>query len=250
MLRSLRAELQKAHRRHDLTACLLIPAAVLLWAGYAAPDGGEDLNQAFHALFYSLPIMNTVLLPVGMSMLASRLWDVEVKGNFPKLLYTLQERRSLFAAKALLGTGEVVLIAALELAGVLGLGTLYGYGDFPPAGQLVYYFVCTCTVSLMLFFSELLLTILLANPLPALCTGITGALIGLFTGFLPPVVGYFVPWGYYIPLGSYILTSWDPDTRIAMYGTRPWNPLLLLWTAALGLFFFAITWRTIRQKEV
>lgn len=73
MLRSLRAELQKAHRRHDLTACLLIPAAVLLWAGYAAPDGGEDLNQAFHALFYSLPIMNTVLLPVGMSMLASRL---------------------------------------------------------------------------------------------------------------------------------------------------------------------------------
>lgn len=250
MLRSLYAELQKAKRRHDLAACLLIPVAVLVWAGYAAPDGGEALDKAFHALFYTLPVMNTVLMPVGMAVLASRLWDVEIKGNAPKLLYTLQSRRSLFAAKALLGTGEVLLIVALELAGALALGLHYGYLDFPPTVQLVYFFVCSCTVSLMLFFSELLLTILLANPLPALCAGITGALIGLFSGFMPPVVGYFVPWGYYIPLGSYILASWDPDTRIVVYGIRDFNLPLLLWTAALGLFFFLFTWRSIRQKEV
>lgn len=250
MLRSLYAELQKAKRRHDLAACLLIPAAVLVWAGYAAPDGAGDRDIAFHALFYTLPIMNTVLMPVGMAVLASRLWDVEVKGNALKLLYTLQSRRSLFIAKALLGTGEVLLIAALELAGALGLGIYYGYRDFPPACQLAYCLVCTCTVSLMLFFSELLLTILLANPLPALCTGITGALLGLFTGFLPPAVGYFVPWGYYIPLGSYILVSWDPDTRAVLYGTRAFNLLFLLWCAALSAFFFLFTWHTIRQKEV
>lgn len=250
MLRALYAELQKARRRHDLLACLLIPAATLVWAGYSAPGGTEDMAKAFHALFYSLPVMNTVLMPIGMAMLASRLWDVEVKGNFPKLLYTLQSRRSLFAAKALLGTGEVLLITALELAGALGLGLWHGYGDFPPAEQLVYYYICTCAVSLMLFFSELLLTILLANPLPALCTGITGALIGLFSGFMPPVVGYFVPWGYYIPLGSYILASWDPDTRVVVYAIRDFNLPLLLWTAALGVFFFAFTWRAIRRKEV
>lgn len=250
MVRSLYAEVQKARRRHDLLACLLIPLAVLLWAGYSAPDGAEDLHSAFHALFYTLPVMNTVLMPVGMAMLASRLWDVEIKGNFPKLLYTLQSRRALFAAKALLGTGEVLLIAALELAGALGLGRFNGYTDFPAGEQLAYYFVCTVVVSLMLFFSELLLTILLANPLPALCTGITGALIGLFSGFMPPLVGYFVPWGYYIPLGSYILASWDADTRVAVYGIRAFNFPLLLWTAALGLFFFAFTWRSIRQKEV
>jgi len=250
MLRSLFAELQKAKRRHDLLTCLLIPAAVLVWAGYAAPDDGKAFDIAFHALFYTLPVMNTVLMPIGMAMLASRLWDVEVKGNFPKLLYTLQSRRSLFAAKALLGTGEVLLITALELAGALTLGLWYGYRDFPPAEQLAYYFLCTCVVSLMLFFSELLLTILLANPLPALCTGITGALVGLFSGFMPSVVGYFVPWGYYIPLGSYILAFWDPDTRGATYAIRDFNLPLLLWTAALGVFFFAFTWRAIRQKEV
>lgn len=132
MLRSFFAELQKAKRRHDLLACLLIPATVLVWAGYAAPDGGKALDTAFHAQFYTLPVMNTVLMPIGMAMLASRLWDVEVKGNFPKLLYTLQSRRSLFTAKALLGTGEVLLITALELAGALALGIWHGYRDFPP----------------------------------------------------------------------------------------------------------------------
>lgn len=36
-------------------------------------------------------------MPLAMAILASRLWDVEVKGCTAKLLYTLQSRRSLFA---------------------------------------------------------------------------------------------------------------------------------------------------------
>lgn len=250
MLRSLRAELQKCKRRHDLAACLLIPLAVLVWTAYSAPDGGENLQSGYHALFYTLPVINTVLMPVGMAMLASRLWDVEVKGDFPKLLYTLQSRRSLFSAKALLGCAEVLLIAVLELLGVLLLGQYNAYADFPSVEQLFYFFLCTYTVDLLLFFSELLLTVLLSNPLPALCTGIAGALIGLFTAFMPPLLSYFVPWSYFIPLGSYILAEWDPDTDLVVYAIRGFNFPLLVWSALLALFFFAVTWHAIRTKEV
>lgn len=250
MLRSLRAEWKKARHRHDLPACLLIPLTVLLWVGYSAPDGASDRTIAYHALFYTLPVINTVLLPVGMAMLASRLWDVEVKGNFPKLLYTLQSRRSLFAAKSVLGIAEVLLIVALELIGALLLGQYNGYLDFPPLVQIVYWFVCTLSVGLMLFFSELLLTILLKNPLPALCVGITGSLVGLFSAFMPPVVSYFVPWSYCIPLGTYILTDWNPDTDVVVYGIRGFNLPLLLWCMALALFCFVCTWYAIRKKEV
>ena len=139
MYTSIRAELQKARRRHDLIVCLLVPVMALLWCQSAAPTGADELAAAYSALFYSLPIINTILMPLAMAILASRLWDVEVKGCTPKLLYTLQSRRSLFAAKAALGLVEIFLIVVLEAAGSLLIGHLQHYTQpYPAAGQAVY----------------------------------------------------------------------------------------------------------------
>ena len=71
-------------------------------------------------------------MPIVMALIASRLWDMEVKGSTTKLLYTLQSRRSLFAGKALLGTGEVLLMVTLEMAVSILLGRVQGlYRDAP-----------------------------------------------------------------------------------------------------------------------
>ena len=112
-----RAELQKAHRRHDLLLCLLLPGIVVLWVGGLSPSSPEELANGYSALLYSIPVIEAILLPVMMAVLACRLWDMEVKGNTAKLLYTLQTRRSLFAGKAVFGTLEVLLTAVLERAG-------------------------------------------------------------------------------------------------------------------------------------
>lgn len=194
MYTSIRAELQKARRRHDLIVCLLVPVMALLWCQSAAPTGADELASAYSALFYSLPIINTILMPLAMAILASRLWDVEVKGCTPKLLYTLQSRRSLFAAKAALGLAEIFLIVTLEAAGAPLIGHLQHYTQpYPAAGQAAYLWGCTFAVDCMIFFSELLLTVLLANPLPALCVGILGTLLGLFSAFMPAWVGLAYP---------------------------------------------------------
>ena len=109
-----RAELQKAHRRHDLALCLLIPGIVVLWVGGLAPADPEELANGYSALLYSLPVIEAILMPVMMAVLASRLWDMEIKGNTAKLLYTLQSRRSLFAGKAVFGVLEVLLVTVLS----------------------------------------------------------------------------------------------------------------------------------------
>lgn len=75
MYTSIRAELQKARRRHDLIVCLLVPVMALLWCQSAAPTGADELASAYSALFYSLPIINTILMPLAMAILASRLWE-------------------------------------------------------------------------------------------------------------------------------------------------------------------------------
>ena len=76
-----RAELQKAHRRHDLALCLLIPGIVVLWVGGLAPADPEELANGYSALLYSLPVIEAILMPVMMAVLASRLWDMEIKGS-------------------------------------------------------------------------------------------------------------------------------------------------------------------------
>ena len=250
MYTSIRAELQKARRRHDLIVCLLVPVMALLWCQSAAPTGADELASAYSALFYSLPIINTILMPLAMAILASRLWDVEVKGCTPKLLYTLQSRRSLFAGKAVFGVLEVLLVTVLELACVPVLGRVHGYTEAFPTGQLVYLFVCTLAVDAMLFFGEFLLMLWVGNPLPALCVGIVGALVGLFSAFMPPLASYFVPFGYYIPLSAYEVANWDMATHTVTYGTRPFNWGLLAFTLALGAVLFALAWRKAQDEEV
>ena len=181
---------------------------------------------------------------------ASRLWDIEVKGSTTKLLYTLQSRRSLFAGKALLGTGEVLLMVTLEMAVSILLGRVQGYTETLPAGPFVYTGICTLAVDVMLFFSELLLMLIFDNPLPALCVGIVGALIGLFSAFMPPLVSYFVPWGYFVPLSCYEVALWDQATHTVTYGPRPYSWGLLAFTVVLAAILFAAAWRMMRDKEV
>ena len=95
-----RAELQKAHRRHDLALCLLIPGIVVLWVGGLAPADPEELANGYSALLYSLPVIEAILMPVMMAVLASRLWDMEIKGNTAtKLLYTLLLDRATLSKK-------------------------------------------------------------------------------------------------------------------------------------------------------
>ena len=247
MLQALHAEWQKARRRHDLVLCLTFAVILYLWLGSTAPTGQDELANAYSALFFGAPIINTILMPLAMAILASRLWDVEVKGCTPKLLYTLQSRRSLFAAKAALGLAEIFLIVTLEAAGAPLIGHLQHY---PAAGQAAYLWGCTFAVDCMIFFSELLLTVLLANPLPALCVGILGTLLGLFSAFMPAWVGYFVPWGYFIPLNTYRIADWDQANKVVTYMIVPFQwPLLVATVVLAGILFFA-AWYAMRNKEV
>ena len=133
-----RAELQKAHRRHDLALCLLLPGILVLWVGGLSPASPEELANGYSALFYSIPVIEAILLPLMMAVLASRLWDMEVKGNTTKLLYTLQSRRSLFAGKAVFGVLEVLLTIVLELSCIPVLGWVHGYTEAFPRAQFVF----------------------------------------------------------------------------------------------------------------
>ena len=155
-MNSFRCELHKAKRRHDFLICVLVSLVAFVWEYQAAPKTAQEAAAAYMSLLFTSTIMHAVIMPIAMAMLASRLWDVEIKGNTPKLLYTLQSRRSLFAAKSLLGIAEIFLITGIEMTLFAVNGHLQQYADVLSAGQIAYYLLCTVSVNIMLFFFEFL----------------------------------------------------------------------------------------------
>lgn len=249
MGRPIRVEFRKARRRFDFPVAALIGVFVLLWASRSSPKTADDLATAYSALFYALPIMNTVVMPLGMAVLASRIWDVETRGRNCKLLFTLQNRTSLYAGKILLGMLENLLICAVEGGGLLLIGKMAEYTEALDWTQFLWLIVCTFAVNGMLFFSALWLSIHFSNQVPTLAVGTVGSLSGLFAAFLPEVVSLFMPWGYYIPLAAMEM-RWDPATRIGWYVPREFRFWLLGITLALAAFCIWGGQRALMKKEV
>lgn len=248
-MRTLCAELKKSRRRHNILVAACISLVVLLWT---TQNGGTDedrLAQGYSGLFYSIPVMNTVVMPLGTAVLASRLWDLESKEKCCRMLLTLQSRGELFLGKTVVAALQILLIGAMESVGVLVLGKQAGYTEVLDWGQFWWMAVSTFAVNVMLFFLWLMLSIRFDNQVPTLAAGMVGSLSGLFAAFMPPMVSYVMPWGYYIPLSS-IRMDWNPETKIVWFYATPYPIWLLIVTAGFAVLFGATAWEALKHKEV
>ena len=247
-MRTLYAELKKSRRRHTLLVAVCISLFVLLWA---TQTGGksEDVSRGYSALLYAIPTINTVIMPLGTAVLASRLWDLESKGNSCRMLLTLQSREALFLGKTVVALLQILLISVIECAGIPALGKHFGFTEPLDWGQFWWLAISTFAVNTMLFFLWLFLSIRFDNQVPTLAAGMVGSLSGLFAAFMPSLVSYFLPWGYYIPLST-IRMDWNRETRIVRYYPAPYPVWLLILTAAFGVLFAILAWEALKRKEV
>ena len=248
-MRTLFAELKKSRRRHNTLVAVSISLFVLLWATQTGSADVGRLEQGYSGLFYAVPVMNTVVMPLGTAVLASRLWDLESKGNNCRMLLTLQSREALFLGKTAVALLQILLIGVIECAGIPALGKHFGFTEPLDWGQFWWLAISTFAVNTMLFFLWLFLSIRFDNQVPTLAAGMVGSLSGLFAAFMPTVVSYFLPWGYYIPLSA-IRMDWNRETRIVRYYPTSYPIWLLSLTAAFGALFAAMAWKALKHKEV
>ena len=197
----------------------------------------------------AVPLLNTIVMPLGMAALASRLWDCETKGESCKLLLTLQNRENLFAGKAAMGLLESLLVCLVEAAGVLALAALKQATEPLDAGRFAWLVACTFVINAMLYFFSLWLSMRFRNQTAALAVGFCGALIGLFANFMPVWFSYFVPFGYYVPLCC-VHMLYNEATRTSTFTPEPLRWWLLGVGALLAVLAALACRRTIRTKEV
>ena len=88
-MKLLALEFCKCRRRKLTLVCAGLLAAQLLWFGaYLTRQDAEALAQGWMLLLYNLAMVDAIMLPIGVAVIASRSCELEHRGHTLKLLET------------------------------------------------------------------------------------------------------------------------------------------------------------------
>ena len=231
MLREWKTEWMKLRRRKVGLLLLAFLGFTFVWCAWILSDAGaEELMDGYRWIFSNLSIINTILLPTLLSMLASRLCDMEIKGNTLKLICTMEKKGRLFDMKFFTGSLYLVLYIAAELMLLLICDRAYGFGEPMQLRHVLYFLIQNVTVSLVIYLLQMILSFRFENQIIPLAAGLFGSFIGLFSWFFPDtsLFRWIFVWGHYSLL-HFIGNNWDETTRIStFYDVEPKQAALCL----------------------
>lgn len=237
-MKALLMEFRKTHRRKIWIIVAALIGVQLLWAFWSISrmDTG-DMEQGWLFCLYQFPVLNAIMMPVVAAVLASRLSDVEHKGQTLRLLTTIMTPGKLFDAKFLCGTVYMAAVAGLQILLIVVIGTTKGFGGAIPLGKLIYYLFSTIGVSLTILLLQQILSLLFINQMIPFAVGLVGSLAGIYAMFLPQNLGRILLWAYYgvlMPVGL----DWQPEADIVNYYSLPidWSGVITLCTVFIALY--------------
>ncbi len=229
---TLQMEFRKLKRKRiGLTMCALIGVqfAWLLWAG-SHPNETERL-YGWIEMLYSLPLVSVIMMPTIMAVLASRLADVEHKGNTYKLLKTLRRPGALYHAKVVCGGLFILAVSAAQFLFIIALGYARGYAGHPEWNHYGAAFVLNLACCLSLYLLQLLLSMLFFNQMIPLVAGLGGSMLGLVLMYIK--MYSFLPWGGFLS-SAQVTMDWNPETRVIHFYYREYSSVEL---CALAMIF-------------
>ena len=249
-MKALLLECYKSRRKRLLLIVLAMAAVTFLWTAVGLRKMDDADRAAGYAYcLYQTPLLNAILLPVFISVLVTRLCDMEHKGNALKTLFTMEKPGGLFAAKFVLTGLYLLLSVVLQAASFLLIGRMYGFTEAPPVPDLLLYVLSQWLVSLFLALVVQILSLRYINQFIPLVCGLIGGFLGLMALFFPPAVMRLVPSAYY-GLLSTVRMDWDPATRFTEFYYVPfpvWDCLLL---TAVGVAVYILGAVRFRKREV
>lgn len=246
-MKLLKIERQKSKGQYlaVIEAAVLALIAVYEWK---TMDTAER-STGWMNLLYSIPILLSMIHPILMAVLASRLSELEYQGNTFKWLYPRINPKDLIYAKAGYGALHILVLCILESTVSMFIGTVLHFEGALPLNIFALFTLSNFCISFMIYVLQLGLSIRRANQIAALSIGSAGTFIGIFILFLPPVLSYLLPWGYYGVMMP-VAMSYDSAAKLMSFTWLPyrWTGLLLIlaWTA---LFAFLIRLQISRTEQ-
>lgn len=249
MKREVRLEFFKMRGRYSwlILMFLLVQGAWQWWCMRSISH--QQIVQGWQYYLYNLPVMNAILLPVLMAVLASRSADIEHKGQMLRQLRTVETFGMLLLTKLIYGSWHLLWLLAGQIATMLFIGCYKGFYGPIPWNYFGYYLLFTFLVTLCIYLVQLLCSLLVRNQVISLVMGLAGGFCGLFSLFLQRHwLSKLLLWTYYSQLFLCGM-NWDRQTRATdMYWVAPdWGSFALL--AAGFIVTLVIGWCLLERKE-
>lgn len=210
-------EFRKTKRRGIWLVVAALLAVQFLWLFYVM-NKEKNIPQGWMMQLYNMPVLNGITVPTFIAVLASRLIDLEHKGNTWKLLETVQSKYDIYFGKVLYGFFCVLIFATLQLAAIIALGYYLNYEGQPDLWAYALYCLETLAITFLLYLLQMLVSTLFPNQAAALCIGLCGSMAGLFLMYMPqwPLLREIIPWGHY-GAAMFVGMAWDRATRDATF---------------------------------
>lgn len=234
--KSLHLELHKLRRRLTGAMFFAVFAVMTVWIFWCMKDlDPSRINDVSGGIYLNMLLMNTILSPITLAALASRMCDMEQAGSTWKWLCTLQRPEDIYRGKVLAGALYLAVFSLMQ-TGLFGV-LMALFGNQPP-GHYMDFFAGCFFPGLLIFILQLNLSLRFTNQLTPIFLSIGGTFVGLFSWFLHQTpLRYLIPWGYYAALCS---TGYDYD-RATRSLTYYWFGYPFFWLAvsllaSLGLY--------------
>lgn len=246
----LKAEAMKQKGKRNILVPVAFLALLFFWTLFLLKGiKQEELPFGYFSLLYQYPVMNAILVPLMVSVTASRICDMEVKGDTMKILFTLEKRGHFFDCKFLMGMKYLVLFFVGQTALIPLSGKLFSFTQEIPWKHLLLFFISGFSVATALLLLQEILSLFSHNQILPLIVGLAGSFLGLFSLFFPENIMKLVLWGYFAVFSTTGM-NWDKTTRISTYYEIPFPVSTFLLFLVFCTAAFLLCRTLIQKKEV
>lgn len=244
-------ELKKT-RGKLLSVILPVLAVICVWFLWMLHNPGPEMCRTGYT-YMTIPqmMLNAIFLPVAIGVMASRLMDMENKGNTYKLLCTLQPKSGIFICKLLLAIIHLALFFLLETTALRLLGAAVGITESFPIRYYLRLQGIGFLSAVLLFILQIFFSLRFENQLYPMFIGLIGSFLSLFSLFLPigSVLAYFCPWSY-ITFGGCVTMNYDEATSTIYYTQLPFDTAGFFVLLSVTAIAYLAVRRYFLRKEV
>ncbi|UEX89879.1 ABC transporter permease [Staphylococcus ratti] len=199
MLKAINLEFFKMRRRKFIMPILLITFVGILWfSGISIKELNiTDKKYGIYMLTSNILTIDSMICPILIGILCSRLVDIEHKGRTFQLLNTSRQSVfNLFTSKINASLIIIFVISIIQLITILLIANLNDVSlEIGVISKFMLSFIIT---SLFLILIHMALSFFFEKQSISIVSALVGSFLGLVTGgMLPSYIKIFLPWQYY-----------------------------------------------------